>query len=157
IQQATDVQNVVRFVRDGKTIRQREPTTSTLKLTSTGPAPGEVHATADLSTAFGAGSGVNSWKRTIDFVGHKLNVHDTFTRAAGTQAIFQVNVPVKPEIKGNEATAGKLRVKVLSPADAKISAFDFSTLDKDEFRSGWRIDVEGSGDEFVVELNDDAH
>ena len=46
---------------------------------------------------------------------------------------------------------------VLSPADAKLTALDFSTLDKEEFRSGWRLDVEGSGDEFVVELTDDAH
>ena len=66
-------------------------------------------------------------------------------------------MPVKPEINGNEATAGRLRVKVLSPADAKLTALDFSTLDKDEFRSGWRLDVEGSGDEFVVEFTDDAH
>jgi hypothetical protein len=157
IQQGTDLQNVVRFVRDGKTIRQREPTTSKLQITSTGPAPGEVHASADLGPAFGSGSGVSAWKRTIDFVGHKLTVRDAFSRAAGTQAIFQVNVPVEPTIKGKEATAGRLRVKVLSPADAKLTAFDFSTLDKDEFRSGWRLDVEGSGDEFVVELTDDAH
>ena len=156
IQQGTDVQNVVRFVRDGKTIRQREPTTSKLQITSTGPAPGEVHATADLGPAFGSGAGVSAWKRTIDFVGHKLTVHDTFARAAGHAGDFPGQRARRTQIKGNEATAGRLRVKVLSPADAELTGFDFSTLDKDEFRSGWRLDVEGSGDEFVVELTDDA-
>ena len=155
IQQGTDVHNVVRFVRNGAPIRQREPSTSTMQVTR-GEAPGEVHATADLTPAYAPGAGVQSWKRTIDFAGRKLTVRDSFAKSADTQAIFQVNVPVKPVIDGREATAGRLRIRVVSPEDATLTALDWSTLDQAEFRSGWRVDVQGGGDGFVVELTDDA-
>ena len=121
-----------------------------------GPTPGEVHASADLSAAYAQGAGVQSWKRAIDFAGRALIVRDTFATSADTQAIFQVNVPVKPVIDGREATAGRLRIRVVSPEDATLAALDWSTLDQAEFRSGWRIDVQGGGDGFVVELTDEA-
>ena len=155
IQQGTDVHNVVRFMRNGAPIRQREPSTSSMQVVH-GDAPGEVHASADLSAAYAPGAGVQSWKRTVDFAGRKLVVRDTFAKTADTQAVFQVNVPVKPVIDGREATAGRLRIRVLSPEDATLGALDWSTLDQAEFRSGWRVDVQGSGDGFVVELTDDA-
>ncbi len=156
IQQGTDVHNVVRFVRDGNTIRQREGTVSRLQVQRLDPATGDAQLDADLTPAYAKGAGVESWKRAVAFSGRVLRVHDTFATSAGTQAIFQVNVPVKPSIDAREATAGKLRIKVLKPEDARLTALEWSTLDKAEFRSGWRVDVQGSGNEFVVELSDDA-
>ena len=155
IQQRTDVHNVVRFVRNGNAIRQREGTVSTLQVERIEQATGEVHLKADLTPAYAKGAGVESWKRAIDFAGRTLTVHDTFARSADTLAIFQVNVPVKPSFEGREAKAGKLRIKVLKPEDATLTALEWPTLDKAEFRSGWRIDVQGSGNEFLVELSDD--
>jgi hypothetical protein len=154
IQQGTDVHNVVRFVRNGSALRQRQPSTSRMEITRMDPASGEVHARADLSPAYAGGAGVNSWQREIDFVGGKLTVNDRFSKTADTEAIFQINVPVQPVINGREARAGRLRVKVIQPEDAVLSALDWSSLDKAEFRSGWRIDAKGSGDEFLVELSD---
>ena len=154
IQQGTDVQNVVRFERNGQTIRQREPSTSTMELRGIDASTGEVHASADLSAAYAGDPGVRSWKREVDFVAGRLTVHDRISRAADTEAVFQVNVPVKPVIEGREARAGRLQVKVVKPEDAQLSLLDWSTLDSAEFRSGWRLDIRGSGDEFVVELSD---
>lgn len=156
IQQGTDVHNVVRFVRNGNTIRQREGTVSRLEVERLDAATGEARLHADLTPAYAKGAGVESWKRTVEFSGRRLRVHDTFARSADTEAIFQVNVPVQPSFDGREAKAGKLRIKVLAPEDARLSALEWSTLDKAEFRSGWRLDVVGSGNEFIVELSDDA-
>ena len=156
IQQGTDVQNVVRFERNGQTIRQREPSTSTLEIRSIDAGTGEIHASADLGAAYAADSGVRSWKRDVDFVAGRLTVHDRISKGADSEAIFQVNVPVKPVIEGREARAGRLHVKVIKPEDARLSLLEWSSLDSAEFRSGWRLDVRGSGDEFVVELSGDA-
>jgi hypothetical protein len=152
IQQGTDVQNVVRFVRHGTTIRQREPSLSKMEVTAMDAATGEVHVRADLSPAFDAKSGVSSWRRAIDFSGGRLTVSDTFSRSADTEAVFQVNVPVKPVIDGRTVMAGRLQVQVTQPADAVITALDWSSVDSAEFRAGWRIDIRGSGDAFTVEL-----
>lgn len=156
IQQGTDVHNLVRFERDGATIRQREGTMSTLRIVRSDAARGEVEIEADLTPAYAKGAGVDSWKRSVDFSGRMLKVHDTFATSADTKATFQVNVPTRPVIDGREARAGKLRVKVLKPEDATLTTLDWSTRDQAEFRSGWRLDVAGSGNEFVVELSDDA-
>ena len=51
--------------------------------------------------------------------------------------------------------AGRLRAHVTSPANPKIRVLDWTTLDKDEFRGGWRIDIAhpaGKTGTFDVEL-----
>lgn len=154
IQQGTDVQNVVRFERNGTIIRQREPSTSTMNVARMDVASGDVLANADLGPAYAPGTGVRSWRREIEFAKRRLTVHDVFARDPGVEAIFQVNVPVKPTVEGRTASAGRLRIKVIRPEDAVLGVLEWPSLDKAEFRSGWRIDVRGSGDEFVVELAD---
>ena len=156
IQQGTDVQNVVRFERNDSIIRQREPSTSTMTVTGIDQATGRVTISADLSNAYGSGTGVNSWRREVRFGGRKLTVSDRFATSAGIQAVFQINVPKKPRVDGRVAEAGDLHVRVLSPEDAVLDILEWPTLDAQEFRSGWRIDVRGSGDAFVVELSDAA-
>lgn len=153
IQQGTDVHNVVRFERNGTIIRQRAPSTSTLTVIQMNAATGDLQAKADLGAAYGADSGVHSWTRKIDFKDGRLTVSDQFSTTADTVATFQINVPVRPSVNGRQASAGRLRVNVLEPADAELSVLDWSTLDPAEFKNGWRIDVRGSGDAFVVELS----
>jgi len=148
IQADTSTNNVVRFVHDGNTIRQTQPSTSDMTFTSNGSS---VQASGDLTPAFGGDPNVSFWQRGIDFTGGILTVTDNFSVTSGTQAIFQVNVPVQPVISGHTATAGALRITVVEPADATLSAVDWTTVDGD-YSSGWRIDVVGSGSQFVVQL-----
>jgi hypothetical protein len=153
IQQGTDVHNVVRFVRDGSSVRQRQPSHSTMEIEQLGPAPGEVHVTGNLTPAYASGSGVNSWQRHLDFSGGQLRVTDEFSVTSGTQAIFQVNTPVQPQINGRNAIAGRLQIRVLEPADAVLTAVDWTDVDGD-FNEGWKLEVRGSASNtgFVVEL-----
>jgi hypothetical protein len=153
IQQGTDTNNLVRFEHAGMIVPQRTGTTSTMTVT-----PGDggsVHAVADLTPAYDGDPAVQSWQRTIDFAGRTLTVSDTFALGSGTQGIFQLDVPVQPTINGNTATAGALKIRVISPADATLSALDWTTLsDSDEtYNSGWRIDISGGTTGYVVELS----
>ncbi len=153
IQQGTDVHNVVRFVRDGASVRQRQPSFSTMEIEQLGPGSGEVHVTGDLTPAYPSGSGVDSWQRHLDFSGGQLLVTDEFSVASGVQAIFQVNTPQRPLIVGRNATAGRLQIRVLEPADAVLTAVDWTDVDGD-FNEGWKLEVRGSASNtgFVVEL-----
>jgi len=152
IQQGTEVHNVLRFVRNGTTVAQREGTTSRMTVTRDG-AGGTLHATADLTPAYGGQAAVRSWERRLDFAADgTVTVGDRYAVADGTRAIFQVNVPERPVIDGREVRAGALRLRVLAPARVSVTAHDWHGVDADEFRSGWRIDIEGEGGEYRVEL-----
>jgi len=148
IQQGTETNNVLRFERDGKPVPQVTPTTSTLTLVGTGP-HGEVHVVADLTPAYGGNPAVRAWQRRIDFQDRVLTVDDSFVVGPDTQAVF--DVPTRPTIKGNTAVAGKLRMTVVTPANASLTAVDWTKVDRD-YTSGWRIDVRGPGNRFVVRL-----
>lgn len=150
IQQGTNVANVVRFSRNGTTINQRNETTATMTVNSTGVA-GAVNATANLAPAYATDSGVHAWTRTIDFASRVLNVHDTFQVDSGVQATFQINVPVQPTVSGSTIHAGNLTIHVLTPANPTITLVQWSQVDSD-YNSGWRIDIQGSGNEFVVQM-----
>jgi hypothetical protein len=150
IQQGTEVNNMLRFENNGTIVRQRTDTTSSMTVTPGGG--GSVHAVANLTPAYDGNSAVQSWTRTIDFQGHTLTVHDNYAAGSGTQAIFQVNVPVQPSISGLTATAGALKVTVLSPANATLQAVDWTNEDSDYDR-GWRIDISGGTGEYLVKLS----
>jgi len=155
IQQGTDTNNVVRFANAGAIVPQHEGTISTMTVTP--GVNGAVHAVANLTPAYAGDSAVTSWQRTIDFAGHKLTVSDAFALGSGTTAIFQVNTPVKPIISGKAAQAGDLLIRVIAPANATLSALDWtSQSDADEtYNSGWRLDVAGGTSGYVVELSVD--
>jgi hypothetical protein len=153
IQQGTEVHNVLRFERNGDIVPQQYGSTSTMTFSTA--AGGAVHAVGDLSPAYADGDAVDSWTRTIDFSGGSLTVHDNYATAADTHATFQIDVPVQPTINGATATAGDLRVQVVSPANATVQAIDWTTVDSD-FNSGWRIDISGGTGEYVVVLSSGA-
>ena len=150
IQQGTEVHNLVRFENAGSIVPQHVGTTSTMTVTPS--ANGSVHAVADLTPAYAGNPAVTSWQRTFDFANRTLTIHDSFALGSGTQAIFEVNVPVQPTISGNTATAGALKLRVISPANASLSAIEWTTVDSD-YLSGWRIDVGGGATSYVVELS----
>jgi hypothetical protein len=95
---------------------------------------------------------VQSWQRTIDFGGGTLTVQDSYATGSGTDAVFEINVPVRPTISGSTATAGDLGIAVLSPTDATLRAVDWTTVDED-YNSGWRIDISGGDGRYVVRLD----
>lgn len=166
IQQGTPVHNVVRFERSNPdaqqcaaprgdvVVHQCESTRSRSKVTVTPRPDGGVTAVADLTPVYRDNPALQSWQRRIDFGGRKLVVRDDFRLGTGTRAIFQVNVPERPVIQGNEATAGRLRVRVLEPATATLSVHAWSDDDPQEFRRGWRLDVAGGQDGYTVELSE---
>jgi hypothetical protein len=153
IQQGTEVHNLVRFVRNGQNVRQRSPSMSTMNIIQQGPGPGEVHVSGDLTAAYQAGTGVNSWQRRLDFTGSRLLVTDQFSVLSGTQAIFQVNTPTQPVISGNTAKAGQLTIRVLEPVGATLTAINWRNVDSD-FLNGWKLQVQGAASNtgFVVEM-----
>ena len=152
IQQGTEVSNMLRFEQNGDTVPQVTGTTSSMTVTPNGSS---VHAVADLTPAYDGNPAVQSWTRTIDFENRTLTVHDNYAVGSGTQAIFQINVPVQPSISGSSAQAGALKVTVLSPSNATLHAVDWTSVDSD-YNSGWRIDVSGGTGEYVVQLSVDV-
>ncbi len=166
IQQGTETNNVLRFEREDasapqcmaprndRVVHQCEQAGRSATLSVQRRPDGGVVADADLTPAYGGNPAVGAWRRRFDFAGRRLIVTDRFELGPGTRAVFQVNVPEQPRIQGNEAIAGRLRVRVLEPANAVLGAHDWSGVDAQEFRRGWRLDVSGGTGGYVVELSE---
>ena len=154
INQGTDVHNLVRFVRNGTVARQCESTTRASTIAITPGSAGDFTANANLTPAFCDTSAVTSWQRQFTFGARRLTVRDSFAITAGTSATFQVNVPVAPTlVNSREATAGRLRVRVLEPANATINS-NFSSGKYVEDGQRYRIDVSGGSTGYLVELSE---
>ncbi len=115
---------------------------------------GAFTAVADLTPAYRGNPALGKWQRRLDFSARKLVVRDQFQLGTGTRAVFQLNVPVQPKVEGLEVTAGRLKVRVLEPANASIDIHDWHAQDNKEFRKGFRIDVSGGDTTYVVELSE---
>ena len=164
IQQGTETHNVLRFERatpiarqchappDDRVVHQCEPSRS--RMTVTSGTDGRIDIDADLSDAYGESSPVRRWTRKLAFAERRLRVADRFSLDADTRAVFQLNLPVEPDIDGQTATAGRLRVRVIEPADARLSTLDWRSIDSAEFRSGWRLDISGGTETYVIELEE---
>ena len=165
IQQGTETNNVVRFERadpgapqcmapQGDRVLHQCEQGARASLEVTRGGDGSLVLDADLTPVYGGNPALGAWRRQLVFRGRTLRVTDRFTLGAGTRAVFQLNVPEAPTIQGNQAVAGRLRVKVLEPAGATLSGFDWSKVDAREFRRGWRLDVAGGTGGYVVELSE---
>lgn len=151
IQQGTDVNNLVRFNKaDGTVIPQRSGTTSTMAVTPGGS--GAIEASANLTPAYGPGSGVTSWTRDIDFVNRSLTVHDRYAVTSGVTGTFQINVPSKPIVSGNTIIVSGLTIQVQTPVNPTIALVNWSQASSD-YNSGWRIDIGGGSGEYVVQMS----
>lgn len=165
IQQGTETHNVVRFERsdsgaqqcmapqNDRVVHQCEQGKSA-KLDVQQAADGTLTLDADLTPVYGGNPALRAWRRQLVFAGRTLRVADRFELGAGTRAIFQLNLPEQPRISGNEAVAGRLKVRVLEPAGATLSVHDWRTVDAQEFRRGWRLDVAGGSSGYLVELSE---
>ena len=166
IQQGTETNNVLRFERSDPAARQcmapqgdrvvhqceSQDSRATLRVQDAGG--GKLAIETDLTGVYGGNPAVESWQRRFDFADRRLRVTDRFALGSGTRAIFQVNVPEQPRIDGNEAIAGRLRIRVLEPANATLSVHDWRSVDAQEFRRGWRVDAAGGTSTYVVELSE---
>lgn len=151
IHQNPEVHNVVRFIHNGQTVAQREGTTSSMVVESTG-AGGAVRATANLTPAYDGNPAVQSWKRTVSFGDRHLLVSDKFTLGANTSAVFQVNTAVLPIISGDTVQIGNVSMRVIEPANPTISIKNWQA--DSEYHNGWRIDVKGGNSRYVVDFFD---
>jgi hypothetical protein len=149
IEQDTIVHNVLRFENGGNAIRQDQPTQSEMQITQGDG--GNVTAVADLTPAYGGDEHIQNWQRTIDFQGGLLTVSDDYAVSSDTQAIFQINTPVRPVVSGNTAIAGGLKITVVQPANATLTVIDWTDVDSD-FEGGYRLDVSGGNGQYVVQL-----
>jgi hypothetical protein len=145
IEQATTMHNLVRFERSGSVVPQREGTTSSMTLTR--GAAGAFTAQANLTPAYGSNSPVTSWQRRLDFANRALTVTDSFQLASGTTAIHQTHVPTLPTISGTTATTTRMRMRVLSPAGATLSAVAMGG-------GRYRIEVRGSATGYTVQYSE---
>jgi hypothetical protein len=152
INQGTDVHNLVRFVRNGSVASQCVSTTRASTMAVTPGSGGAFTATANLTPAFCNNNAVTSWQRQFTFGGRKLTIRDQFAITSGTTATFQINVPVQPTCSSNEATAGKLRVRVLEPSNATFSLCGPGVYVNDGAR--YRIDINGGTTGYLVELSE---
>ena len=152
IQQGPEVHNVLRFVQAGATLPQQQDSTSTMIVTP--GANGALAVDADLTPAYGVGAPIQNWRRQLAFANRAVLVTDDFAVSPGVSAIWQVNVPTAPVIVGPSARVGNLLIEVLQPADAVLNVLDWSSIDPDEFRSGYKIEVQGSGNRYVVRLSE---
>ncbi len=164
IQQGTEVHNVLRFERSNtsaaqcgspandRIVHQCAYTTSTMTVTP--GANGALTMASNLTPAYAGNPAVGSWSRQADFAARKLTVRDNFTLGSGTTAFFQVQVPVQPTISGSTVTAGKLKVRVLEPANATITLRNWNSIDTTEYNKGWRIDIGGGTTTYLVELSE---
>lgn len=162
LQQGTETHNVLRFERDAPLGRQCQgpaddhvvhqcPDTRSAMAVVPG-IDGALRVDADLTPAYGEDAPVKRWVRRLDFAPGRLRVEDRFATTPGTRAVFQLQVPAEPRIEGRTIVAGRLRATVLAPADARLTVTDWRRADPAEFLGGWRVDIAGSTDTYVVLL-----
>ena len=165
IQQGTEVHNVLRFERSDtstqqcaspsgdRIVHQCEPSTSTATVTP--GANGALSISANLTPAYRGNPAVRSWQRRLDFANRRVVVLDNFSLGSGASATFQLNVPVQPVVvDARTVTAGRMRLRVLQPANPTISLRNWNSIDGGEFNRGWRIDVRGSNAVYQVEITE---
>lgn len=151
IQQGGEVHNVLRFERAGQALRQRRDTEAVMLVER--QQDDSLLVEADLTAAYAGQAGLQSWQRELRFDNDGLRVHDVYQVESGTRAVFQINTPTRPRLLGNNTVrAGDLLIRVLSPASVNFSVLDWHSVEAAEFNSGWRLDIEGSGGEYLVEL-----
>lgn len=150
IVQETEHHNLVRFERGGATVPQRRGTTSTMSVARIGES---VRIDADLTPAYLPGDGVQGWTRRLWLDATGLLVLDQVEIDGDVEAVFQINVPVEPQLTGRIAEAGELTVVPILPADAEATVIDWRALDPAEYTGGgFRLEIRGTGDRFAVRL-----
>ncbi|MCA9523459.1 MAG: hypothetical protein KC609_20935 [Myxococcales bacterium] len=147
IQQGTNVHNLVRLVRDGTTVTQKE-----------GTSPGQLKALRDDATlTYVSGelapvyddSGITTVQRRMVFI--KPNVFVVFDQigsSATIDTVWQLNTPVAPSLSTRVATisgsSSTLRVEMLEPNSGSFETMNWTGQD-DMTNGGYQLQFKQSG------------
>jgi hypothetical protein len=141
--QATDAHNLVRIVRGGESIPQREGTSTMVALHR---GDGWLHAAVDTRPVY-ADAGVQKVEREVVYLEPDcVVVFDRVTSAAGTSQVWQLSSPAQPSMAGAVATfpgTHALSVRTMLPEAAARSVHRWA--DDDEFQGGYRYEVSVAG------------
>jgi hypothetical protein len=151
IEQATDMHNIVRFVKNGANIGQSESTNAMTYTTETDG----VHIHADLTNAYSRSStDVKRWTRDLTFGANTLRVQDTCDVGPGVEGVWQLHTPAKPvQQPDGWIVAGGLRFRAVTPAQPTITIADMSTVNSEVSAGHWRTELRSSaGCAFTVDL-----
>lgn len=155
LHQETGAQNVIRFEQGGNVIPQNHGTAT---MTFTDSADSLVVQQTLTPVYSDNATAVTSWTRTLTYTrsAHTLQVHDMCAVAGNVTPIFQVQLPITtaPTVAGSVVTAGSLSITQTTPAVSGANApkvVHMPSVDSD-FNDGYRVELTGSGCEFVVTL-----
>lgn len=146
------VHNIIRFAKNGTTIKQTYNSESAMTKSDDGDV---VTINADVSNAYiGRADDVKSWTRDLTYTrsASTVRVHDRFTLGEGVTAEFQVNTPTKPFLVDGVIRAGNLEIVRIEPENAQVKILDWRTLGSAEYKDGWKVSLSGASSEYIVEL-----
>lgn len=157
LEQEADVHNLVRFLKDGETVEQRNGTS---KMQALHRGAGWLHASVDTKPVY-ADNTIQKVEREILYIEPDVVfVFDRFATTSGTTPSWQLSAPVQPTISGARATIRgakhALQVDRVSPAN---SAFSASAWPSSRFNAGFRLlasNTAGTGHYLNVLSADDA-
>lgn len=151
INQEIPSRNVLRFSRAGSTIGQRRGDAGvSAPLQDLAIDGGNFTATADLKAVY-PDSGITAYRRSYNFAAGALEVTDDYSVASNVAATFQVCTPAQPQISGNVAVAGTMKVTVIEPANATLSVVTDPQGEAVNATS-YRLDVAGGTGRYKVRL-----
>jgi hypothetical protein len=144
--QDVDVHNLVRFVKAGATVGQRNGTSKVLAIHR---GDGWLHAAVDTKPVYGDAA-VQKVEREIVFLEPDcVVVFDRTTSAANTSQVWQLSSPVRPTIAGTRATftgtKHTLSVERVLPALADATSSVYSWTANNDFTDGFRLDQTALG------------
>ena len=149
IQQGTDVHNLIRFSKINNTIVKQSMNSMALAKMEFSDTDNILKIRSDLSKLYDKEKNVNSWIRFLEFDRDKntISIRDSFQcNSDSIAAIWQLNTPEKPELRGDSVIAGKL-ILVTKDNNIDISILEWNKIKSDdenwkkEFKNGWKIEI----------------
>ena len=86
--------------------------------------------------------------------GGTFPINPLATASSGLPVHYGSAAPDICSVSGSTVTAGRLRVRVLEPANATITLRNWNAVNASEFSKGWRIDIGGGTTTYLVELSE---
>lgn len=118
------------FDRNGAELKQKMNTSPVVVSYTGNVTTGEAHMVVNMTAMYDPAS-VTKWQRTFDFVNSKLTITDVVIMAGGATSKAQVQTNVAPNCSGQNCTAGKLHVAIISPTPAQTNTVNLSAIDSD--------------------------
>ncbi|TCI02177.1 hypothetical protein EZV61_14665 [Corallincola luteus] len=152
IHQATEVHNTLRFVENGETVRQNLDAESSMDYQVVGDT---TTIQMELSPVYGKNNSITSWQRDITFTADEVMVFDQCVISSDVEAIWQINLPVQPEILADGSIqSGQLLITPMVPAAPDISVINWVDVNASEYKNGhYKLELSGGDCRYQVRLN----